>query len=35
MAYPSYRMERFLALNGLAANTRPRPGDKVKLVVFG
>ena len=35
MAYSSYRMERFLALNGLTANSRLRPGDKVKLVVLG
>jgi len=35
MAYSSYRMERFLALNGLTAETRLRPGDKVKLVVLG
>jgi predicted Zn-dependent protease len=35
MAYPNYRMERFLALNGLAADARLRPGDKIKLVVLG
>lgn len=35
MAYSSYRMERFLALNGLTPNSRLRPGDKVKLVVLG
>jgi predicted Zn-dependent protease len=35
MAYSNYRMERFLALNGLAADARLRAGDKVKLVVSG
>lgn len=35
MSYPNFRMERFLALNGLDANARPRPGDKVKLIVLG
>lgn len=34
MAYSSYRLERFLALNGVAADARLRPGDKVKLVVL-
>lgn len=34
MGYPNYRIERFLALNGLSADSRPRPGDKVKLVVL-
>ncbi|HET9811570.1 MAG TPA: M48 family metalloprotease [Sphingomicrobium sp.] len=35
MAYRSFRLERFLALNGLAANARLAPGQKVKLVVYG
>lgn len=35
MAYSSYRMERFLALNGLSSDSALRPGDKVKLVVPG
>ena len=35
MAYSSYKMERFLALNGLTASSRPRPGDKIKLIVLG
>lgn len=34
MAYSSYRMERFLALNGLSADSRLRAGDKVKLVLI-
>ncbi|HEV2594257.1 MAG TPA: M48 family metalloprotease [Sphingomicrobium sp.] len=35
MAYPSFRLERFLSLNGLAANSTLVPGEKVKLVVYG
>ena len=35
MAYPTFRLERFLALNGLQANSRLVPGQKVKLVVYG
>ena len=35
MAYPSYQRERFLTLNGLAANAIVRPGMLVKLVVDG
>jgi predicted Zn-dependent protease len=35
MAYRDYRMDRFLALNGLAANSPLAPGQKVKLVVYG
>ena len=35
MAYRDFRLERFLALNGLAAGTRLVPGQKVKLVVYG
>jgi predicted Zn-dependent protease len=35
MAYRDYQLERFLTLNGLAANSALRPGDKVKIVVYG
>lgn len=35
MAYRDYRVERFITLNGLAANTVLRPRQKVKLVVYG
>ncbi|WP_426267514.1 M48 family metalloprotease [Sphingomonas sp. LHG3443-2] len=35
MAYPNFRAERFLSLNGLASNARLVPGQKVKLVVLG
>ncbi len=35
MAYRDFRTERFLALNGLAANSRLAPGQRVKLVVYG
>jgi predicted Zn-dependent protease len=35
MAYRDFRLERFLALNGLAANSRLAPGQKVKLIVYG
>jgi predicted Zn-dependent protease len=35
MAYPNLQLERFLTLNSLAANSQLRPGEKVKLVVFG
>jgi predicted Zn-dependent protease len=35
MAYRDFRLERFLSLNGLAANGRLAPGQKVKLVVYG
>ncbi|MBM6576805.1 M48 family metalloprotease [Microvirga sp. SRT01] len=35
MAYPDYRRERFLTLNGLSANDRLQPGRLVKLVVTG
>ncbi len=35
MAYTTYQLERFRALNGLAANAALRPGDRVKLVVYG
>ena len=35
MAYRDLRLDRFLALNGLAANSSLAPGQKVKLVVYG
>lgn len=35
MAYRDFKLERFLSLNGLGANARLVPGQKVKLVVFG
>jgi predicted Zn-dependent protease len=35
MAYRDYKLDRFLALNGLAANSPLSPGQKVKLVVYG
>jgi predicted Zn-dependent protease len=35
MAYSNLQLERFLTLNSLAANSQLRPGEKVKLVVFG
>lgn len=35
MAYRDFRLERFSALNGIAANARLTPGQKVKIVVFG
>lgn len=35
MAYRDFQLDRFLALNGLAANSRLTPGQKVKLVVYG
>ena len=35
MAYRDFQVDRFVTLNGLAANTRLTPGQKVKLVVFG
>jgi predicted Zn-dependent protease len=35
MAYRDFRLERFLALNGLAVNSRLVPGQEVKLVVYG
>jgi predicted Zn-dependent protease len=35
MAYPTFRLERFLSLNGLQANSRLVPGQKVKLVAYG
>ncbi|HZU51643.1 MAG TPA: LysM peptidoglycan-binding domain-containing protein, partial [Sphingomicrobium sp.] len=35
MAYPDFRLERFLSLNGLSANASLVPGERVKLVVYG
>ena len=35
MAYRDFRLERFLALNGLSANSPLAPGQKVKLIVLG
>jgi predicted Zn-dependent protease len=35
MAYRDYKVDRFVALNGLAANSPLTPGQKVKLVVYG
>jgi len=35
MAYRDFKLERFLSLNGLAANSVLAPGQKVKLVIYG
>lgn len=35
MAYRDYKLERFLSLNGLAANGPLTPWQKVKLVIYG
>jgi predicted Zn-dependent protease len=35
MAYRDYKLDRFLVLNGLSANSPLEPGRKVKLVVYG
>jgi predicted Zn-dependent protease len=35
MAYRDFKVERFMALNGLSANSQLAPGQKVKLVVYG
>jgi len=35
MAYRDFQLDRFLALNGLAANSRLAAGQKVKVVVYG
>lgn len=35
MAYRDFRLDRFLSLNGLSANSALTPGQKVKLVVYG
>lgn len=34
MAYSDYQMERFLVLNGLTADSKLVPGQKIKLVVY-
>jgi hypothetical protein len=35
MAYRDFKLDRFLTLNGLTANSRLTPGERVKLVVYG
>jgi predicted Zn-dependent protease len=35
MAYRDFQLDRFLAINGLDANSPLVPGQKVKLVVYG
>lgn len=35
MAYPDYRIERFLTLNALDQSSKLTPGQKVKLIVYG
>ena len=35
MAYRDFQLDRFMALNGLAANSPLAPGQKVKIVVYG
>ena len=35
MAYRDFQVDRFMALNGLAANSQLLPGQKVKIVVYG
>ena len=35
MAYRDYKLDRFMSINGLNANSAITPGQKVKLVVFG
>jgi predicted Zn-dependent protease len=35
MAYRDFKLDRFLALNGLAPNSAIAPGQKVKLIVYG
>jgi predicted Zn-dependent protease len=35
MAYRDFKLDRFLTLNGLTANTRIVPGQRLKLVVYG
>lgn len=35
MAYPDFKLERFLSLNGPDVTSRLTPGQKVKLVVYG
>lgn len=35
MAYRDFKLDRFLSLNGLQANSSLVPGQKIKLVIFG
>jgi predicted Zn-dependent protease len=35
MAYSSFQVERFVALNGLGANASVQRGQRVKLIVYG
>jgi predicted Zn-dependent protease len=35
MAYSDYKMERFLVLNGLKADSVLRSGQKIKIIIFG
>jgi predicted Zn-dependent protease len=35
MAYPAFRTERFLTLNALNPGAALRPGQKVKIIVYG
>lgn len=35
MAYRDYKVERFTTLNGLSPNGALRPGQKVKIVIYG
>jgi predicted Zn-dependent protease len=35
MAYRDFKLDRFLSLNGLQANSSLVPGQRVKLVIFG
>jgi predicted Zn-dependent protease len=35
MAYRDFKVDRFMALNGIAANSPLVPGQKVKLVIYG
>ena len=35
MAYRDYKLERFLSLNGITAGQALKPGQKVKIVVYG
>jgi predicted Zn-dependent protease len=34
MAYRDFKLERFLSLNGLSANSALNPGQKLKVVVY-
>lgn len=35
MAYRNFKLDRFLTLNGMTADTKLVPGEKLKLVVYG